>query len=296
MKWSNHITERVKFHKYELSVISYKITNNTNNQSRNLVYEKPLEDKYFNIIYVTGGELEVSFKKDREILKENSFVICKPEENITIYTVPYKTANYYVFSFLSSLFAEEEYALLRAFNNTSQSGESLYITDNMAHPDLIKDLIALIESYLHKNLNIAHFLSTIKIFLSEICLEFDKKHPKDIKKYSDEYDLNIYNYICQNFNINITLESVANKFFVSKWYVNESCKHFYKLPFKQTITDMRMWYARGLFVKYEKIKMNEVARLCGYKEYSSFFKAYIAHFGVSPKEDYEKYLKTKSFG
>ena len=295
MNKSNHITERFKFDKNELSVISYKITYNTDNQSRDLVYQKPVEDKHFNIIYVTNGELEISFKNDRKILKENSFAIFKPEENVTICTVPCKNASYYIFSFLSSLFNEEEYTLLRAFNNTNQFREKLYTTNNMSNPNLIKGLIDLNDSYLRKNLNIAHFLSTIKIFLSEICLEFDKKHPKDVKKYSDEYDLNIYNYICQNFNINITLESVASKFFVSKWYVNEACKHFYKLPFKQTITDMRMWYARGLFVKHKKIKMNEVARLCGYKEYSSFFKAYLSHFGISPKDDYEKYLKTKSF-
>ena len=36
---------------------------------------------------------------------------------------------------------------------------------------------------------------------------------------------------------NITAESVAESFFVSKWYVNNICKRFYNKSFRQTIID-----------------------------------------------------------
>ena len=87
---------------------------------------------------------------------------------------------------------------------------------------------------------------------------------------------------------NITAESVAESFFVSKWYVNNICKRFYNKSFRQTIIDMRMWYAYNLIAKHPTMTINKIAEMCGYNEYSAFYKAYLNYFGISPKEYNQK--------
>ena len=41
--------------------------------------------------------------------------------------------------------------------------------------------------------------------------------------------------------------------------------------------------------------MYESFEMCGYAEYSAFYKAYLNYFGITPKEDYEIYSKTGAF-
>ena len=67
-------------------------------------------------------------------------------------------------------------------------------------PEDMNECLKRMEEYSKKNLCKAHFVSLIKMFASEICIEFDKIHPNDVEKYSKEYKLRIYDYICQNFN------------------------------------------------------------------------------------------------
>ena len=49
-----------------------------------------------------------------------------------------------------------------------------------------------------------------------------------------------------------------------------------------------MWYAYNLIAKHPKMTMNKIAEMCGYNEYSAFYKAYLNYFGISPKEYNQK--------
>ena len=292
MQKQKGIIKRYIFYKPDLNVINYK---NIDNSSRSIAYANGNTEPHYFICYVHNGELEfVSYNKKTKLC-ENDFVICKPHEVYRVETVPNSDAWYCIITFSGRLFGDDDTALLRAFNNRDNGCDNFYNIEKMTNPEFVKSLAKLFEEYSKKNLCKAHFVSLIKMFASEICIEFDKIHPNDVEKYSKEYNLRIYDYICQNFNKNITTDTVAKKFFVSRWYVNNICRHFYKLSFKQTIADMRMWYARGLIIKNPDIRLVEVSQLCGYKDYSGFFKAYQGYFGISPKDDCKKYKSTGKF-
>lgn len=251
--------------------------------------------EYYFICLIYTGAVEYFSNSGNTRLCENDFVICKPREPCRIETIPNVDARYCIICFSGRLFNEEEVSLLRAFNNRDNGESNIYCIDKMSNPGLSKNLADSFSVYSKRRLNKAHFISLLKMFTSEICIEFDKTHPNDVEKYSNEYNLRIYDYICQNFNKSITTDTVAEKFFVSRWYVNNICHRFYCLPFKQMVTDMRMWYARGLIMRNPNIRLIEVSQLCGYKEYSAFFKAYQTYFKISPKDDYKKFLSTGRF-
>ena len=281
------------FYKPDLQVCHYKSVSEPN---RKIVFDKPVgEAEYYYIFLIYSGGLEYLNSGNATPLSDNRFVICKPNEPCKIYSVPNVDTRYCIINFSGRLFDDDESQLLRAFNNRKSGEDNIYSIDETANPPLVRLLIDSFSEYAKKRLSKAHYSSIIKMLASEICIVFDKTHPNDVERYSDEYDLRIYDFICRNFNKNITIDTVTEKFFVSRWYVNNLCHRFYQLPFKQMITDIRMWYARGLFMRNEGITMVKVAQLCGYKEYSAFFRAYNNYFGVSPKEDYEKYISTGSF-
>lgn len=281
------------FYKPEFKISLFKTADDVSHET---VWVKSTEEyEYYFICYIYSGNLEYSCAGNTVTLCENQFVICKPFEPCNIFTIPNVDSRYCLINFSGQLFNSEESELLRAFNNRNNGEDNIYRIEEAANSVLFKQLADSFSEYTKKRLSKAHFTSLLKMFISEICIAFDQTHPNDIERYSDEYDLRIYDFICQNFNKNITIDTVSENFFVSRWYVNNLCHRFYKLPFKQMITDMRMWYARGLIVRNSKITLAKVAQLCGYKEYSAFFRAYNNYFGVSPKDDLEKYLATGSF-
>ena len=62
------------------------------------------------------------------------------------------------------------------------------------------------------------------------------------------------------------------------------------MSFHETIKSMRMWEAKRL-MKEEK-NLQKVSSLCGYSDYSGFYRCYLKFFGVSPKDD-AKHLMDK---
>ena len=293
MQKQDGIVPLAAFYKPELQISHYKNVFTTKHE---VVLDNKLgEIEHYFLCLVYSGSIEYYYSGKSKTICENQFLICRPREPCRLLTIPNVNSRYCLINFSGQLFNSEESELLRAFNNRNNGEDNIYRIEEAANSVLFKQLADSFSEYTKKRLSKAHFSSLIKMFVSEMCIEFDKTHPNDIEKYSNEYDLRIYDFICQNFNKCITIDTVTESFFVSRWYVNNLCHKFYKLPFKQMITDMRMWYARGLIMRNSKITLAKVAQLCGYKEYSAFFRAYNNYFGVSPKDDLEKYLATGSF-
>lgn len=293
MQKQDGIVPLVAFYKPELQISHFKNASTTK-------HEVVLDNKHdklghYFLCLVYSGSLEYYFSGKCKTICENQFLICKPFEPCRLLTIPNVDSRYCLVNFSGQLFNNEESELLRAFSNRNNGEDNVYAIENVANSELMTQLADSFLEYTKKRLSKAHFTSLTKMFVSEICIEFDKTHPNDVERYSNEYDLRIYDFICRNFNKSITIDTVTEEFFVSRWYVNNLCHRFYNLPFKQMITDMRMWYARGLIMQNSKIALIRIAQLCGYKEYSAFFRAYNNYFGVSPKEDLDKYIATGSF-
>ena len=246
------------------------------------------------ILIIFKGELLYNDgNKKNIILNENELIFFKPLEKINIKTIPNKFTEYCVVSFSSKVFSKDEETLLRVFNY--EDGKNILKLNKIENGENILNLFNDSKRYLGLNLKVGHFIALLKLLLSELCIAFDKNAPQIAEKYSQEYDSKVYSYITQNFNKNLSINEVAEKFYISPSYINKICKKFYSLPYRQMIIDIKMWYARNLMSKISGITLNKVASMCGYNEYSAFYKAYLNYFGIKPKDDYKLYLQTGSF-
>lgn len=94
---------------------------------------------------------------------------------------------------------------------------------------------------------------------------------------------NIISYINEHFCENVDLNNLASMFFVSKYYL---C-HLFKTATGHTIhsyiNEKRLSALKDLCKR--GISIGKAAALCGFSDYSSFYRFYVKKYGVSPKKD-----------
>ena len=138
---------------------------------------------------------------------------------------------------------------------------------------------SLIECNVRK-LGISHVLPRILSIISQLAIYYDKKFPNDIVT-SDSVPTQIINFINRNYLSNITYDTITEKFFVSKPVINDILHKFTGLTLRQYVESLRLKDAKSLLSNKDAKK---VANLCGYKTYSTFYRAYKRYYGTLPSE------------
>jgi AraC-like DNA-binding protein len=92
----------------------------------------------------------------------------------------------------------------------------------------------------------------------------------------------ILEYINQNISRTITIDSLANTFYISKSYICRIFKASTGTTVNKYLTARRISIAKALLT--EGRNNNEVCEMSGFNDYSSFFKAFTKAVGISPKK------------
>jgi len=270
-----------RFYSFDFWLFNYY---NEDNKNIELIYKETENNPStkFTLVYIESGEVSLTNKGGKQVVGEGNIILKKQFDTICIETIPNVDSHVVLFDFSGSLLHSDEASLLRCFDYNE--GENAFDLKKLRCKQTVVNSINLAQQYIRKNLQKGHFLSVLKMILSELCIALDDVFPKIAEKYSKDYNAKIYDYICRNFNKNIPISEIAETFFVSKGYINNLCKRFYNLPYKQMIIDIRMHYARALITRETNITLKKVAEMCGYKEYSAFYRAYTNYFGKMPKK------------
>ena len=88
-------------------------------------------------------------------------------------------------------------------------------------------------------------------------------------------------FIDEHFAESISVSELAKRYYVSKSFLFSEFKRSFGISIHQYITQRRMVYAKRLLD--EGKRPTEVYSLCGYSDYSTFYKAYIKRFSESPR-------------
>ena len=101
--------------------------------------------------------------------------------------------------------------------------------------------------------------------------------------------LKIKGYINKNFTRSLTLDEIADAVFFNKYYMCHIFKSETGMTIKDYIELLRFMYARKLY--QDGKKMSDIATLCGYSDYSLFYKNFTKYSGgVSPKDFFRNSL------
>ncbi len=129
--------------------------------------------------------------------------------------------------------------------------------------------------------------SNLLALLNEVYTAFLNRHKEPGHSY--RISSQILNYINSNLSQDISPESIAEKFFISRSHLYSIFRKTTGSSVRQYITVKRLLMARELLSA--GTHPSEVSSLCGFGDYSSFFRAYRAKFGTSPRENYKKQLE-----
>lgn len=104
------------------------------------------------------------------------------------------------------------------------------------------------------------------------------------RKYKNRLNLeDVKQYMEQHCMEMITLEQLAQIFFVSKEYLSKAFKKEYDVNVTDYVVQLRMAKARE-WVMDNQIPFKHIAEMTGYEDVSYFYRVFKKHFGVSPGE------------
>lgn len=110
---------------------------------------------------------------------------------------------------------------------------------------------------------------------------YEMEHPKSQHEEQNLYQ-NLLLYIEDHLDENLSLDCLADHFFVSKYHIAHVFKENLGLSVHQFITKKRLKMCQEAILS--RTNISEVYLMYGFKDYSSFFRAFKKEFGMSPKE------------
>lgn len=255
-----------------------------------------LSSENYEIVYIAAGEFDFIVNGKTKSLKTGDIFISKPFEEYQIIALTETIRNRLVFISISPRAFDylKSPDFLHAFDDRLKGERNVYDKNLFGSFSVYESIINQYLIYIEKNMAYPYFLNLTGFLIQQITLVYDEKYSDKKGTTSDEYDVKIYDYIKSNAVNNITADTVAKKFFVSKWYVDKVIKRFYGYSFRESVKSLKMWYARNLISK-RKYSLLEISRLCGYSDYSSFYRTYTSFFNISPKKDYDYLIENNDF-
>ena len=92
----------------------------------------------------------------------------------------------------------------------------------------------------------------------------------------------VLSYIGNHYHENITLESLASEFFVSKYHLSHEFSHRVGTSVYRYVIFRRLLQARELISSGQT--PGEVYQNCGFGDYANFYRAFKGEYGISPRE------------
>ena len=231
------------------------------------------------IVFISGKvtyhiEGKAYHLKPQDILLVSQGAIHKPEIDPS---VPYER---YIFWIRDDLSCQE---LNTCFQKANDRSFNLVRADS-ALQERLKDLLPEIEQTLQNT----HFgdpvlrdalFTQFMIYINRIFLRTSSSPDK--KAYSSDTQVEqLLKYINRNLSENLSIDQLAERFFFSKYHMMRKFKNETGYTNHNYITSKRLLMARSLIS--QGIPVMKAAQASGFRDYTTFVRAYKKQFGKAP--------------
>lgn len=164
-------------------------------------------------------------------------------------------------------------------------GQNNFYPLNAAKQDIIKNSFQTIalqsktDDY-GKRLSVIISLLTI---LTEIHILYRSATPPAPLPATHPVVSNVLTYINEHLFDSITTDDLCKRFYISRTHLSNLFKTYTSTSIGNYILIKRLVASKAML--QSGLSAKETASLCGYQDYSAFYRAYKKHFGTAPKKD-----------
>lgn len=242
---------------------------------------------YYELYFFIKGNVLIDISENTLPLKSGDVVIIPPKTKHRL-TVQSQTMPYQRFILWIS---EEFYNQLLTispdfgylFHIPEHTQNYIYHFDIISFNTIQVKIIELLEEmHAFRFGNDALISSCINSLIMTISRMIYESENQVITKENPSLYQNILKYIETHINEDISLDSIANSFYVSKYHIAHTFKNQMGLSIHQYALKKRLSLCKAAIASGSNI--STVFLECGFRDYSNFYRAFKKEFGISPKE------------
>jgi len=252
---------------------------------------------YYEFYFFLGGEVSITIKNQQTLLQKGDMILLPPglKHYITIHN-PEISYQRFIF-WITPEFAKELQQLSEDYvyllQHAKENRQYIYHFDTITFNTIQSKLFLLLDE-----IHFEHFgkLTKISLAVKDLILHlnrvvYEMLTPRIHVEQQGLFE-KLMDYINQHLEEDLSLEHLSKLFFVNKYHIAHLFKEKYGIPVHQYIIKKRLALCKDALLNNEEI--TETCLLCGFSDYSSFYRAFKKEFGISPKEFRDIQLKVIS--
>ncbi len=224
------------------------------------VYSLNGRTDYYDLTMVFSGQLHYNVDGIDYILKKRDALLIRPG-SMRIRYADNNPAHYFSINFYSSI--EDDPTIPTFVPNCSPA---------------LKDALFFCQKTYEKHSNI-YRAEKCSLAVQILLLTLREEHKNSMR---NPHVRSIVHFISENFTRPLSLEEIADSVFLTVPY----CCHLVKKELNTTIYDLitreRVLLAKDYIISGEQLK--EIPFLCGFNDYSHFYRSFKKHTGISPSQ------------
>ena len=232
----------------------------------------------YEILFVVSGEGRYLLEGAPFAILPGSLMFIKPFKYHSVSLTQGQAYERYVINFSKKALTKEVAELLDSFFSGDDSGGRIYTSSTF-----YETLIPLFARFstarsLSGNERELYF----KLLISELVLMLTVLKSERFENNEEELGARVIKYLNENITKELSLDHIAKRFFVSKYYLCRAFKNHNGISIHGYINQKRVMYAKQLIDSGESA--SAAAYKVGFGDYSSFYRAYLKIIGKAPSQ------------
>ena len=243
---------------------------------------------FYEVYFFISGNVEYSVEGKSYLLKQGDLLLINPLELHQPRIAPDQNAYERIVLWINknylSRLCTNDTSLSQCFDNTNPQHTNLLRLSKAQQKYITSKLDELIEESSSNDygsdLAAEAVLTRFLVELNRLTLNTDKNVETD--KTDSPIIPEVLSYINQHYCEKISLATIADEFFISKYYLSHAFHSVVGTSVNRYITLKRLINAKQMLSN--GIKPTTAALHCGFNDYAGFYRAFTAEYGITPKQ------------